>query len=366
MFKLRKLVSLICVVTLIFSLFVGCTGTKKDSQNSGETKKEQKTDQTETPEKQEDKPANTVTLKIAHYYAPEHPVNQALLNNFKNKVEKETNGEVKVEVYPNNQLGNEQEYIEGIQLGTVEMGATGNMWENTIPQFRLMQMPYMFVNYDHADAVLNGPIGEKIFNYLEKLNVKVLASFPNGFRVVSNNKKPINSIEDTKGIKLRVFEGKTIIAEMKALGFDTVVMPLSEVFTALQQKVVDGQDNPLSTSYYAGMYEVQKYVAITNHMYSPGYIVINNDIYNKLSDNAQKVLTEAAHETTTAILNAVKKQQDDIIKDITGKGVEVTYPDLKPFIEKVEPIVAEYVKEQPEMKDIVDEINKLGQEYLKK
>jgi TRAP-type C4-dicarboxylate transport system substrate-binding protein len=111
---------------------------------------------------------------------------------------------------------------------------------------------------------------------------------------------------------------------------------------------------------------VQKYVAITNHMYSPGYIVINNDIYNKLSDNAQKVLTEAAHETTTAILNAVKKQQDDIIKDITEKGVEVTNPDLRPFIEKVEPIVAEYVKEQPEMKDIVDEINELGQEYLKK
>jgi len=244
------------------------------------------------------------------------------------------------------------------------MGATGNMWENTIPQFRLMQMPYMFVNYDHADEVLNGPIGQKIYKYLEKLNVKVLASFPNGFRVVSNNKRAINSIEDTKGIKLRVFEGKTIIAEMRALGFDTVVMPLSEVFTALQQNVVDGQDNPLSTSYYAGMYEVQKYVAITNHMYSPGYIVINNDVYNKLSDNAKKVLEKVARETTTEIVNAVKKEQDDIIKDITSKGVTVTKPDLKPFIEKVKPILDEYIKEQPELKDIIDEINKAGEKYM--
>lgn len=358
MFKFKKLGILVSVFFLVSTLAIGCTGSK---QNTGDTK-----EQAKTPEKQEDKSADTVTLKIAHYYAAEHPVNQALLDVFKAKVEKETNGEVKVEVYPNNQLGNEQEYIEGIQLGTVEMGATGNMWENTIPQFRLMQMPYMFVNYKHADAVLNGPIGEKIYKYLEKLNVKVLASFPNGFRVVSNNKKAINSIDDTKGIKLRVFEGKTIIAEMKALGFSTVVMPLSEVFTALQQNVVDGQDNPLSTSYYAGMYDVQKYVAITNHMYSPGYIVINNDVYNKLSDNAKKVIKEAAHETTSAILTAVEKQQDDIIKDITAKGVEVTNPDLKPFKQKVEPIIGEYLKEQPELKDVVDEINKLGEEYLTK
>lgn len=142
--------------------------------------------------------ATTVTLKVAHYYAAEHPVHQALLTHFKTVVEKETQQKVRVELYPNNQLGNEQECIEGIQLGTIEMGATGNMWENSVPQFRLMQMPYIFVNYDHANEVLNGPIGEKIFKYLEPLNAVVLASFPNGFRTVSNNKRPINSINDLK------------------------------------------------------------------------------------------------------------------------------------------------------------------------
>gem|GEM_PF-175457 len=366
----KKLSILVCVLFLVSSLFVGCTGASNNNQTSdkkvegsSDKKVEENKEQQKEPEK---KPVNTVTIKIANYYAPEHPVNKALNEKFKPMVEEKTYGEVKVEIYPNNQLGNEQEFVEGVQLGTVEMAMTGNLWENTIPQFRLMQMPYMFVNYEHANAVLNGPIGEIIYKYLEPLKVKVLASFPNGFRVVSNNKKSIKSIDDAKGIKLRVFEGKTIIAEMQALGFSTVVMPISEVFTALQQGVVDGQDNPLATAFFAGWYDVQKYVAITNHMYSPGYIVINDGVWNKLSVNAQKAIEEASDVTAKEIMDSVKKQQDEIVKTITEKGVEVTYPDLKPFIERVKPIVDEYIKECPELKEIVEEIQSSSKDYLGK
>ncbi|AZR74758.1 hypothetical protein BBF96_00225 [Anoxybacter fermentans] len=304
------------------------------------------------------------TLKIANYYAVDHPVNQALQNKFKPMVEEGTNGKIKVYIFPNNQLGAEQEFIEGVQLGTIEMAMTGNMWENTVPQFRIMQLPYMFVNYEHADAVLNGPIGEKIYKYLEPLNVKVLASFPNGFRVISNNKRPIRTIEDCKDIKLRVFQGETIIKEMKALGFSTVVLPFSEIFTALQQGVVDGQDNPLATAYYAGWYDVQKYVSITNHMYSPGYIVINKGVWDRLSEDEKEIIKKAAQVTSEAILNAVRSQEDQIIKEITNKGVVVTYPDLKPFMERVKPIVNEFIEEYPETKDIIDDIQELSQKYL--
>lgn len=300
------------------------------------------------------------TLKIANYYAVDHPVNQILRETFKPMVEEGTNGEIKVQIYPNNQLGAEVEFCEGVKLGTIEMAMSGNMWENYVPIFKVNQLPYMFVNYDHANAVLNGPIGEKIYSHLEKIGVKVLASFPNGFRVVSNNKKPIRSIEDCKGIKLRVFQGEVIIKEMKALGFDTVVMPFSEIFTALQQGVVDGQDNPLATAYYAGWYDVQKYVAITNHMYSPGYIVINKRVWDKLSVEQQDLLKEAARVTAEKILDAVRSQTDEIVKEITGKGVIVTHPDLKPFIEKVQPIINEYREKYP----IIDEIQELGKEYL--
>jgi len=347
--KIKKLSMFILIVIVLTLTVTGCGG-KTTNQ---------------TVENKEPKKASTITLKIANYYAADHPVNEALEDIFKAVVEKKTDGRIKVEIYPNNQLGNEQEFIEGVQLGNIEMAMTGNMWENTVPQFRIMQLPYMFVNYEHADAVLNGPIGEQIYKYLEPLNVKVLTSFPNGFRVISNNKRPINSIEDCKGIKLRVFQGEIIIKEMKALGFDTVVMPFSEIFTALQQGVVDGQDNPLATAYYAGWYDVQKYVAITNHMYSPGYIVINADVWNSLSEDEKAIIKDAARNTAEAILNAVQSQEKDIIKKITEKGVVVTYPELKPFMERVKPIIDEYIKEYPETEDIIKEIQKLGEQYLK-
>jgi len=305
--------------------------------------------------------ASATTLKIANYYAVDHPVNVALNEVFKATVEEAT--DLKVQIYPNNQLGDEQEFIEGVQLGTIEMAVTGNMWENTIPAFRLIQVPYVFKSYEHADAVLNGPIGEEIYKYLEPLNVKVLGSFPNGFRTISNNKRAINSLADTKGIKLRVYQGDTIINLMKLLGFDVVVMNMSEIFTALQQGVVDGQDNSLVTSYYAGYYDVQKYVAITNHIYGPGYLVVNNDVWNKLSPTEREIINKAASDTMSNILEAVMSQESDVIEKITAKGLEVTYPDLAPFKEAAKPVLENYLKEFPEYRTIVDKIDKLAEEF---
>ena len=151
---------------------------------------------------------------------------------------------------------------------------------------------------------------------------------------------------------------------MKALGFSTVVMPFSEIFTALQQGVVDGQDNPLATAYYAGWYEVQKYVAITNHMYSAGYITINERVWNKLSPSEQKIVKKAAMVTAQTILESIKGQTDQIIKDITAKGVIVTRPDLKPFMERVSSIVDDFTGEYPDVKDIVEDIRALSTSYL--
>lgn len=364
MIKFKK-ITFLSVCLVISLLFSGCGANNNQSDVQQDNKKNDQVEKNDQVSKENPKESpEEVTIKIANYYAPDHPVNTILNEKFKPDVESQTNGKIKVEIYPNNQLGDEQEFVEGVQLGTVEMAMTGNMWENTVPQFRLMQMPYMFVNYEHANEVLNGSLGQDIYKYIEPLNVKVLASFPNGFRVVSNNKQAIESINDTNGIKLRVFQGKTIIDEMQALGFNTVVMAFSEIFTALQQGVVDGQDNPLATAYYAGWYDVQKYVAITNHMYSPGYIVVNNDIWSKLSQEEQDIITKVSQDTANEIMNAVKKQQEDIIEDIKSNGVVVTYPELGPFIEKVEPIVDEYVSEYPELKDIVQKIQESGKKYL--
>lgn len=349
MSKRRVKGSKIAVIILTGVLLIGSLGLSGCSGDSSEGDGSSNTE--------------TKTIKVANYYATDHPVNVNLTEIFKKKVEEETNGQVVVEIYPNNQLGDEQEFVEGVQIGTVEMAMTGNLWENTVPEFRLMQMPYMFLNYDHADAVANGEIGEEIYEYLKPLGVKVLGSFPNGFRVVSNNIRPINSVDDTSGINLRVFEGETIINLMQALGFETTVMSISELFTSLQQGVVDGQDNPLATSFYSGFYDVLDHVAITNHMYSPGYMVINGEVWESLSDEQQQIVESAAKDTVAKIKNDVESQDQDIIDQITEKGVEVTYPELDGFVKKAKPMTDEFVSEYPHTQGIVDQINKLAEDF---
>lgn len=207
-------------------------------------------------------------------------------------------------------------------------------------------------------------MGARLYEYLKPLGVRVLGSFPNGFRAVSNSKRPIYSIDDCKGIRLRVFQGDIIIKEMQALGFSTVVMPISEIFTALQQKVVDGQENPIFTLYYSGWYEVQKYVALTNHMYSPGYVVINERVWNGLTKEQQALLQEASTKTVQWILTTMKNEEADIIKKLEQAGLVVTRPDLKPFRERVAPIIEEYLRQYPHVRPIIEEIRKAGAKYL--
>jgi tripartite ATP-independent transporter DctP family solute receptor len=305
------------------------------------------------------------TLKIANYFAVDHPANKVLAEVFKPMVEAKTNGSLQVQVFPNNQLGAEQEFVEGVQLGTIEMALTGNLWENTVDLFKLLQLPYMFNSYEHADAVFNGPIGEKIYESLKPLGVKILGAFPRGFRVISNNKKPINSIEDCKGIKIRVWQGEVIIKLMQGFGFSTVVMPMSEVFTALQQGVVHGQDNPLMTSYYAGWYDVQKYVAMTNHIFGFQYFVINQKVWDKLSAEEQAAVNEATKASIAEITKLTKAEEKDVLQKTIDKGLEVTYPDLKPFVESAQPIIDSYVKSCPEAAPFIEQIREVGKQFEK-
>jgi len=305
------------------------------------------------------------TLKIANYFPVDHPANQVLNDVFKAQIESKSNGSLKVQIFPNSQLGAEQEFVEGVQLGTIEMALTGNLWENTVDLFKLLQLPYMFNSYEHADAVFNGPIGEKIYESLKPLGVKILGAFPRGFRVVSNNKQPINSIKDCKGIKMRVWQGEVIIKLMQGFGFSTVVMPMSEVFTALQQGVVHGQDNPLMTSYFSGWYDVQKYVAMTNHIFGFQYFVVNQKVWDKLSVEEQSIVMDATKASIAEITRLTKEQEKDVLQKTIDKGLEVTYPDLKPFVESAQPIIANYIKSCPEAEPFVNEIREIGKQFEK-
>ncbi|NLK30345.1 MAG: TRAP transporter substrate-binding protein, partial [Aminobacterium colombiense] len=151
----------------------------------------------------------------------------------------------------------------------------------------------------------------------------------------------------------------------QGFGFSTVVMPMSEVFTALQQGVVHGQDNPLMTSYYSGWYDVQKYVAMTNHIFGFQYFVINQKVWDKLTAEEQTIVYDATMASIAEIDKRTREEDELVLQKTIDKGLEVTYPDLKPFIESTEPIIADYIKSCPEAAPFVEQIREIGKKFEK-
>ncbi len=303
-------------------------------------------------------------LKIANYFAPDHPVNKNLEDIFKKTVESET--DLVVEIYPSNQLGGESEFSEGVMIGNIEMAVTGNIWELYNEDIAFTQLPYVFVSVDHANAIMNGEVGKKVYSELfSPIGIKVLGYFSQGGRALSNNVRPIDSPADAEGIKMRTWQGTTIIEIMERFGFDVTVMGMDELFTALQQGVVNAQDNPVSATYHNGWFEVLDYVSLTNHIISPNYFVINEKAFEGLTDQQRSVIEKAAKQAIAKTQADIVADEESIVKLIQDEmGVQVSYCDIKPFMEKVLPMINEYKEKHPAVSGIIDEIQDTGKDFL--
>jgi len=313
--------------------------------------------------------ANTVgakTLKVANYFGTDHPVNNNLNEVFKKTVEEKTDGEITVQIYPAGQLGSEGEFTEGVRMGNIEMAVTGNMWEQFNETISFMQLPYLFVSMDHAYDIMNSQIGETIYDkHFEELGINVLGFFSQGERAISNTVRPIETPEDAEGIKMRTWQGTTIIELMERLGFDVTVMSMSELFTSLQQGVVEAQDNPVSATYHRGWFEVLDYVSLTKHMVAPNYIVINKELFDEFSDENQEIIREAAQQTVAQIHKDIKIEEAEILEEIQNEmDVKVTRPKIEPFMEKVLPMIDKFVEDHPEVEDEVNMIQEIGEYYI--
>lgn len=274
------------------------------------------------------------TIKVANYFAEDHPQNIALREKFKAIVEKETNGKVKVQIYPNSSLGGEEQFIDGVKRGNIEMAVAGLLVSRDVKIIGMLEMPYLFRDYDHAQKVLNGPIGEQLAKEtISKMGVRVLAWTANGFRVISSS-KPINKFEDFKGFRLRVPNNPIFIEMAKALGANPVPMPISEVFTALEQRVVDGQENPYATLRASGFYEVQKYVVDTRHIFSPNLYIINERFWKSLPAKYQQIILKAARESAAYEWKLLKESEQKDIEFLQQKGLKIVFPD-KTFKQKL-------------------------------
>lgn len=265
---------------------------------------------------------------------------------FKELVEKNSNGQITVQIYPSAQLGSDVSVAKKVQSGAVEAEIlTANKLGSFYPGMDLYALPFLLNDLDVAARVFKQPIHQTIVGELEKkTGLKSLAFVGAGFRNITNSKHPVLKPEDLKDLKIRVPKNKIEIATFKALGANPVNVAGTEFFSALQQKVVDGQDGSADWAYAKKVYEVQKYLSVTHHQLSTSTLIVNARFFYSLPADLQKVLTAAGEETQIAWQAASKAADMDVIQRFKDKGMDVVYPDLKPFIERVQPVYVEFAE----------------------
>ena len=293
--------------------------------------------------------AAPITIKFAHGMPPdeEEALHRGVVI-FKKMVEQKTAGRVKVDIYPASQLGKEREQFEGVKLGTIEMCmiAEGPM-AGFIPEIMVVGIPYLYANEITAWRPLDGSFGKALFEEMrKKTGVRALGIGENGFRNFTNKVRPIKSPDDMKGLKIRTMENPAHMAMVKALGAGATPIAWGEVYMALQQGVVDGQENPVSVIEAMKFNEVQKYLTLDGHVYSILPILINDKFFMSLPPDIQKIIVDIAKTVTTVQRGQNVKKVYDGVKSLQDKGMEVYSPtdkELQMFRDRSQKPVLEFL-----------------------
>jgi tripartite ATP-independent transporter DctP family solute receptor len=271
---------------------------------------------------------------------------------FKAKIEKLSGGDITVDLKPAGALGGERDVVEGLQIGAIEMtiSSTGPIG-NFVPDVYALDFPFLFKSYESAHQVLDGEIGQSLLDQMSDSGLVGLAWAENGFRHITNSKHPIKTPDDLKGIKLRTMENEVHIAAFKALGAAPTPMSWTEVLTALQQGTIDGQENPTPIITVNHMWEIQKYVTLTGHVYSPAVVMMSKVHWDQLTEEEQGWVKEAAHDAAEASRATVAAKEASGVQLMKDNGMEVvTDVDKEAFAAAVQPVYDEYApKYAPEL-----------------
>jgi TRAP-type transport system periplasmic protein len=278
------------------------------------------------------------------------------IDTFAKEVEKRTQGRYKIQTFYSGSLGGERESIEAVQLGTQELTftSTGPV-PNFVPEARILDIPFLFRDKAHARHVLDGSIGQDMLAKFEPKGFKALAWGENGVRHMTNSKRAVNSPDDLKGLKMRTMENPVHVAAYKGFGIVPTPMAFPEVFTALQQGTVDGQENPLSVIMAAKFDQVQKHLSLTGHVYSPAIFLMSKPAFDKLSAADKTAFLESAKEAAKA--NRARVDEDDSkgVAELKSKGMSVVENvDKAKFVATLAPVNAEFEKQFG--KDMLDKI----------
>ena len=266
---------------------------------------------------------------------------------FAKEVEKRTAGRYKVQTFYSGSLGGERESIEAVQLGTQELAfsSTGPV-PNFVPDTKILDVPFLFRDKAHARAVLDGPIGQDLLSKFDAKGFKALAWGENGFRHMTNSKRDIKLPEDLKGLKMRTMENPVHIQAYKGFGIIPTPMAFGEVFTALQQGTVDGQENPLSIISSNKFDQVQKYMTLTGHVYSAGVFLMSKAIFDKLPEADKKIFLDSAKVAAKANRDRVDQDEKSAVADLTKKGMQIVVNvDKSKYQAALAPVFADFEKQ---------------------
>jgi len=303
--------------------------------------------------------AQPLELKLGHVGSP-GSIFDLSAQEFAKRVQQKLGGKVVVQVYGSSQLGDDTEMMQKVKLGTLDFSVPSTVMSSVVPAFGLFEMPYLVSDREHMKRIEKEIVWPALAPLSEKAGYQMIAVWENGFRQITNNAHPIKTPDDLKGIKLRVPKGKWRIKMFQAYGASPSAMGFSEVFVALQTGVMDGEENPLTQIYTAKFQEVQKYLSMTDHVYTPAYVVTSVRRWNALPPDVRKGLSEAARETQAYVYKTGAQQDEELLGKLKQAGMKVNDADKAAFRAASKPIYEEFAKETPNGKEMIDKAASLG------
>lgn len=288
----------------------------------------------------------TRVLKLAHGLDINHPVHKGMVY-MADRLTEKSGGKMKIQIYPSGQLGPERTCVELLQIGSLDITkVSAAVMEGFAPNYRVLGLPYIFRNSEHAHKVLDGEIGKDLLLEGEKFWLRGLCFYDAGSRSFYTKDKPIQTPDDLKGLKIRVMKSNTAVNMIKSFGGSPTPISWGELYTALQGGVVDGAENNPPSFYLSHHYEVCKFYSLNEHTSVPDVLLISTHSWRKLSDQEKEWLQEAVDESIIEQRKFWEESVKEALEEVKKAGVKILYPDKKPFSEKVQTMYNKYVSDK--------------------
>lgn len=344
----KRMVSAGFLILTVLFLLLGCSGGEESTAPSDNGEQGDQGEQAEV----------SMVLKLGHVSAPDLPYDIAS-KEFAKEVEERTNGKIKIEVYGSGQLGGDRDMIEQVQLGTLDLyaGSTASL-TNFVPEFEVMDLPFLFNDHDHVYRALDGEVGQFLAEKLEGAGFKHLGYWEQGFKNISNNVREVRSAADMAGIRMRIQESPLLAETYKALGADTTPIAFPEVYTSIQQGVVDGYEGSIVPFSDIKLYEVQNYLSEARISFGAAVLIMNKEKFESLDEETQQIFIELGEKYALEERKVNQEFIDELMDLVAQEGVQIVpYEelDIQSFKEAVAPVYDKY----PQYRELVEKIRAL-------